>query len=91
MYQSQVPAPAVIHNLGACAEASSDFQTAQGHYAKAAELSVQYSADGVTAGGDFLKALRKLSNQRADLEVLEELQAPWMPVEDPSEEEAPAS
>ena len=72
-------APAVIHNLGACAEATSDFQSAQGHYAKAAELSVQFSPDGVTAGAEFLKALRKLANQRADLEVLEELTAPWAP------------
>lgn len=74
-------APAIVHNLGACAEATSDFQTAQGHYAQAAELSVPFSADGVTAGGAFLKALRKLSNQRADLEVLEEITAPWMPPE----------
>lgn len=74
--------PAVIHNVGACAEAISDFQSAQGHYAKAAELSVQFSADGITAGADFLKALRKLSNQRSDLEVLEELTAPWAPVPD---------
>lgn len=86
MAEEYPEAPAVIHNLGACAEATSDFQAAQGHYAKAAELSVQYSADGVTAGGDFLKALRKLSNQRSDLEVLNELTAPWMP---PEEEAAP--
>jgi hypothetical protein len=74
-------APAIIHNNGACAEATSDFQTAQGLYAQAAELSVQFSADGTTAAPEFLKALRKLSNQRADLEVLEELTAPWLPPE----------
>lgn len=88
MAEEYPTAPAVMHNLGACAEATSDFQTAQGHYAKAAELSVQYSADGVTAGADFLHALRKLSNQRSDLEVLEELTAPWMPVEEPEQEPA---
>ncbi|MEM9571938.1 MAG: hypothetical protein AAF996_10745 [Pseudomonadota bacterium] len=88
MAEEYPAAPAVMHNLGACAEATSDFQTAQGHYAKAAELSVQYSADGVTAGTDFLRALRKLSNQRSDLEVLEELTAPWMPVEESEEEPA---
>ena len=82
MAEEYPEAPAVIHNMGACAEATSDFQAAQGHYAKAAELSVKFSSDGVTAGGDFLKALRKLSNQRSDLEVLEELTAPWLPVED---------
>ncbi|MEM7668872.1 MAG: hypothetical protein AAF317_06920 [Pseudomonadota bacterium] len=48
---------------------------------------MKFSTDGVTAGGDFLKALRKLSNQRSDLEVLEELTAPWLPVEG---EEEPA-
>jgi hypothetical protein len=85
MAEEYPEAPAIIHNVGACSEATSDFQAAQGHYAKAAELSVQYSADGVTAGSAFLKALRKLSNQRADLEVLEELQAPWMPVEEEAE------
>ena len=82
MAEEYAEAPAVIHNVGACAEATSDFQAAQGHYAKAAELSVAFSGDGVTAGGEFLKALRKLSNQRADLEILEELTAPWIPVEE---------
>lgn len=90
MAEEYPEAPAVIHNVGACSEATSDFQAAQGHYAKAAELSVQYSADGVTAGAAFLKALRKLSNQRADLEVLEELQTPWMPVEEETDPD-PAS
>ena len=85
MAEEYSDAPAVIHYLGACAEATSDFQAAQGHYAKAAELSVAFSADGVTAGGDFLKSLRDLSNQRADLEILEELTAPWMPVETETE------
>lgn len=79
MAEEYPQSPAVIHNLGACAEASSDFQAAQGHYAKAAELSVPYTADGLTAGPDFLKALRRLSSQRADLEILEELTAPWVP------------
>ena len=85
MAEEYSDAPAVIHNLGACAEATSDFQAAQGHYAKAAGLAVAFSADGVTAGGDFLKSLRDLSNQRADLEILEELTAPWMPVETETE------
>lgn len=90
MAQEYPEAPAVIHNLGACAEATSDFKLAQGHYAKAAELSVQFSGDGITAGADFMSALRKLSNQRSDLEVLEELTAPWVPVEDVPAE-APSS
>ena len=80
MAEEYPEAPAVIHNLGACAEATSDFKAAQGHYAKAAELSVQYSADGTSAGGQFLSALRKLSTQRADLELLDEITDPRLPV-----------
>lgn len=91
MAEEYPSSPAVIHNLGACAEATSDFQTAQGHYANAAELSVQFSPDGITAGADFLKALRKLSNQRSDLEILEELTAPWTPVPESEEADLPES
>eukprot|EP00903_Cladosiphon_okamuranus_P003245 g3243.t1 len=82
MAEEYPTAPAVIYNLGVCSEATSDFSTAQGHYAKAAELSAQYSADGVTAGDKFLGALRKLSTYRADLEVLDELTEPWTSVPD---------
>ena len=81
MAEEYPESPAVIHNLGACAEASSDFQAAQGHYAKASELSVRFSADGVTAGSEFLKALRKLSDQRVGLEIIDELTEPRLPVE----------
>ncbi len=81
MAEEYPQSPAVIHNVGACSEASSDFQAAQGHYAKAAELSLSYSADGVTAGADFLKALRKLSDQRVGLEIIDELVEPRLPVE----------
>ena len=72
-------APAVIHNMGACAEASSDFTAAQGLYAKSAELSAKYSEDGITAGGPFLKALRKLSDQRYGLELIDEISRPDSP------------
>ena len=81
MAEEYPTSPAVIHNLGACAEATSDFQAAQGHYANAAELSVAFSADGVSAGADFLKALRKLSDQRVGLEIIDELTDPRLPVE----------
>lgn len=75
-------APAVMHNMGACAEASTDFDAAHGLYARAAELSVKYSADGTSAGGAFLKALRKMSDQRYGLELIEELSNPgdYIPV-----------
>jgi len=87
MAEEYPTAPAVIHNLGVCAEATSDFQGAQSHYAKAAELSVAYSTDGITAGQDFLAALRKVSTYRSDLALLDELTAPWTPVPDPAADE----
>ncbi|MEM9842480.1 MAG: hypothetical protein AAF767_07520 [Pseudomonadota bacterium] len=80
MAEEYPEAPAVIYNLGACSEATSDFQSAQGHYANAAELSVRFSSDGITAGNSFVKALTRLSKQRSDLEVLETLSAPWQKV-----------
>lgn len=88
MAEEYPTSPAVIYNLGVCAEATSDFQSAQGHYANAAELSVAFSADGVTAGDPFLGALRKLSNYRSDLSVLDELTAPLLPVPLPEDEAA---
>lgn len=70
-------APAVMHNMGACAEASTDFEAAHGLYARAAQLSVKYGGDGTSAGSDFLKALRKMSDQRYGLELIEELSNPY--------------
>lgn len=81
MAEEYPASPAIIHNVGACAEASSDFQAAQGHYAKAAEYSIPFSADGVTVGPQFLKALRKLSDQRVGLEIIDELTGTRIPVE----------
>lgn len=66
-------APAVMHNMGACAEASSDFTAAQGLYARSAELSTKFSIDGATTPEPFLKALRKLSEQRYGLELIDEV------------------
>lgn len=66
-------APAVIHNMGACAEASHDFEAAHGLYAQAAELSVKYGDDGKTAPKAFVQSLRRLSDQRFGLELIEEL------------------
>ncbi len=71
--------------MGACAEASSDFEAAQGLYAQSAELSVKYSEDGLTAAKPFLRALRKLSDQRYGLELIDEVTRPVVP--EPVEEE----
>ena len=87
MAEEYPEAPAVIHNLGACSEATSNFQAAQGHYAKAAELSVRFSADGVSAGTEFLAALRKLSDQRVGLSVIDELTTPSVSEQDRSLEQ----
>jgi hypothetical protein len=69
-------APSVIHNNGACAEASSDFAAAQSLYAQAADLSVAFSDDGNTAGKTFLSSLRKVSDARFGLELIEEVKQP---------------
>lgn len=82
-------APAVIHNMGACAEASTDFLAAQTLYAQAAELSGKFSGTG-TADAPFVKALQKLSNQRQGEELLRALTAPIdAPAGDPITLEAP--
>ncbi|MDJ0919981.1 MAG: hypothetical protein QNI84_02560 [Henriciella sp.] len=64
--------PAIVHNMGACAEASTDYEAAQGLYGEAAELSVKYSVDGA-ASKDFVRALRKLSERRTGAQLIEEL------------------
>jgi hypothetical protein len=68
-------APAVTHNMGACAEASNDFQAAQGLYAKAAELTSAFDSghDGVKR---IMKSLREISAQRFDLEALDDIVNP---------------
>ena len=78
-------APSVIHNMAACAEASQDFAAAQGLYAQAAELSVKYNPDGTGAAKPFLAALRKLSEQRYGLELIDEINgaADYEPVDMP--------
>ncbi len=86
MSEQYPEAPAVIHNMGACAEASSDFTVAQSLYARSSQLAVAYSDDGITAPKAFTKALRKLSDQRYGLEIIEDLTRPE-PVE-PVEEAA---
>ncbi|MBR9835892.1 MAG: hypothetical protein GYB42_12080 [Alphaproteobacteria bacterium] len=66
-------APAVIHNMGACAEASHDFEAAHGLYAQAAELAVKYGEGGTSAPKAFVQSLRRLSDHRFGLELIEDL------------------
>ncbi len=71
MSETHPNAPAVIHNMGACAEASSDFVTAQAHYARASELSTNMGVTG-DALRPFFRSLEQLSDQRFGLELIEE-------------------
>ncbi|MEM9225344.1 MAG: hypothetical protein AAGA24_02440 [Pseudomonadota bacterium] len=79
MSEEYPAAPAVIHNMGACAEASSDFLTAQSHYARAAELS---SALGATDKlmQPYLASLQRLSGQRWGLEQIKQATGDAQPV-----------
>ncbi|MEO0548376.1 MAG: hypothetical protein AAFZ91_00540 [Pseudomonadota bacterium] len=76
--------PAITHNMGACAEASTDYVAAQGLYGQAAELSVKYTADGAI-GRDFVKALNKLADQREGEQLIDRLNGVSDPIvgEDP--------
>ncbi|MEM1391496.1 MAG: hypothetical protein AAGG45_10485, partial [Pseudomonadota bacterium] len=65
--------PAVIHNNGACAEASQHFGTAKALYDQAAQLSLAFSKDGQTVAKPIQKALANVSSQRFDLQILNEL------------------
>ncbi len=82
MSETYPNAPAVIHNMGACAEASSDFITAQSHYARAAELTSSMGANADTMR-PFIRSLESLSNQRFGLELIEEFRGDddYLPVE----------
>ncbi|MEN0002040.1 MAG: hypothetical protein AAF940_14255 [Pseudomonadota bacterium] len=79
-------APAIIHNMGACAEASTDYEAAQGLYGEAAQLSIKYSTD-CQVSDKFVKALRKLSEQRTGLQIIDEISG----VSDPKVSEEPVS
>ncbi|MEM7005517.1 MAG: hypothetical protein AAF498_06520 [Pseudomonadota bacterium] len=76
---AQYPAaPAVLHNLGACAEALGDKDRAQNLYAEAAEGS---RALGIEPTGRMLTALQRISNLKSDELILDEL----VPIEGPPE------
>ena len=63
-------APAVLHNLGACAEASGNSEAAQAHYAEAA---AEAQALGGAPAKRILNALDRISGTRSDEIVLESL------------------
>ena len=66
-------APAVLHNLGACAEALGDQEQAQSFYGAAADGA---RALGISPTDRMLTALQRISVQRADSTVLNRLVAP---------------
>ena len=59
-------APAVLHNLGACAEARGDMATAQARYARAAELASQIPLLKDKLASPIFKALERVSGRRMD-------------------------
>ena len=83
-------APAVIHNMAACAEASGDYAAAQALYAEAATLSVKYAGDGASPAKDFLRALNRMSDRRYGEQVLDSLTRPQDPPADTQPDEAAA-
>ena len=59
-------APAVLHNLGACAEARGDMATAQARYARAAEIARKIPLLKDKAARPIFSALERVSNRRLD-------------------------
>ncbi|MEO0883975.1 MAG: hypothetical protein AAFY34_14770 [Pseudomonadota bacterium] len=71
-------APAVLHNLGACAEALGDKDRAQSLYAEAAESA---RALGIEPTDRMLNALQRISGLKSDAVILEELVPGSLPPE----------
>ncbi|MCA8902295.1 MAG: hypothetical protein KDA53_13720 [Hyphomonas sp.] len=59
-------APAVLHNLGACAEARGDMATAQARYARAAELAMTIPLLQEKQARPIFSALERVSGRRMD-------------------------
>jgi hypothetical protein len=59
-------APAVLHNLGACAEARGDMSTAQLRYARAAEIASAIPLLNDKKAKPIFDALQRVSNRRID-------------------------
>jgi len=72
LYAQYQTSPSVIHNHAACIEASGDFATAQSLFAKAADGAANYVVEKETARR-FTNSLRRISNQRYDETVLDDL------------------
>lgn len=77
--QDYQEAPAVLHNLGACAEASGNSADAQVYYAEAARTA---QALGAAPAKRVLKALDRISETRSDELVLDALVP--APISDPT-------
>ncbi len=65
-------APAVQHNLGACAEARGDMATAQVRYARASELASSIPLLKDKKAQPIFDALERISNRRIDEKLLED-------------------
>ncbi|MEL6829815.1 MAG: hypothetical protein AAFO63_06735 [Pseudomonadota bacterium] len=72
LYAQYQTAPAVTHNHAACLEASGDLATAQRLFAQASETATGYVVEK-DAARVFTRSLQRVSNQRYDQTVLEDL------------------
>lgn len=73
-------APAVTHNLGACAEASGDYAAAQDLYARAADLTAGYVQDDMEKPVKaILGSLERISERRFGEAWLEQVDDPAFP------------
>lgn len=72
-------APAVIHNLGACAEARDDLASAQLYYARASELALQIPGLKEKQTRPIFAALERVSGRRVDAQLIDGVD----PISDP--------
>lgn len=76
-------APAVIHNLGACAEARGDLATAQLRYARAAELAQAIPLLKDKQARPIFNALERVSGRRMDDALINSILYPDLPEDAP--------
>lgn len=84
-------APAVLHNMGACAEARGDMATAQLRYARAAELTRSVPLLKDKKARPIFDALERVSGRRMDDALINSILYPDHTPPDPAKSSAPES
>jgi len=79
-------APAVLHNLGACAEARGDMNTAQLRYARAAEIAQTIPLLKDKKARPIFSALERVSGRRMDDALINSILHPQDYPETPASE-----